>query len=924
VDAAYSDYVKRFGLLLLLVAAPLGLAQDEYDEHDSRNLSYEKLRCPKGSPADPKAPNTKGRMDREWSQVCRNSQKMECFFKRHANSWQITCSMCAKETKCCSKPMETLANGSEILSLLKSQEKIGGKTIELAYSPHFCVLMDHRSLKIKTRGGAPRIASKHELLHLMLQRAEMARLDFSKTFGTVYEGRSVMVMSRSDSVQRAFSQHYFGHQRTNILRGYGDGTKIANGLCGNGFSITGKSDDDLHFRMRHMIGHLLITTYVSANPHEKYCPAWIDKGAAHWLCKLHPRAKNFATFCQHEGAVSTSGGSRGGARGGGGPSPGGGGASGGGPTVSGSGSKWDIKARKIALRGPKKDPVEKMFRASTIREVDFNLHVRGWSWFDVFAREEKERFVQFIQALRRATDPRIAAKEAWGQPPEKVDERWREFVLGKRRKVEATTREKENEKDTDAATAQELADLARETDIQLLAGRVRGLDRCQNVKTARLLVQLADKRDSDRARAVIALVLGRTESDEVKAYLRGAGYEKAGKMGRAIVCRTIGELGDKEAIPVIRTGLDDSFWLVKANAARALAQLEDTDSIDRLAKMAASDGTGKVRIAAMDALAAFGATARKSAPVFQDNLKHTQWQIKVATCDALKALGNTKPVELLIDRYETEGGRVKEDVLETLQALTGMDRKWSPNTWREWWKKAKKWKDLEDKSRKELGKQGPAPKDDRYSSQKKKKPHYYGIRIYARTVGYVLDISASMNQGFKLAPEWEQKLGHKIDATTRIGVSRAEIAHSIAGLDPRTRLNLVFFNNRARDLQGEKHRHQGADQLLRRIAPDSRDAGRVRRLGRRVRRHPRHALFPDGRLTHGRGDHEGGRAFGLVPGAKSLRASPGSCDRDGPNRRGSGVPAEARGAESREVRALNRRLLGTALGSELWALGGPP
>ena len=59
---------------------------------------------------------------------------------------------------------------------------------------------------------------------------------------------------------------------------------------------------------------------------------------------------------------------------------------------SGSGAKWHIKAKKIALRGERKDPVEKMFRASKSKEVDFNLHVRGWSWFEVFTKEEKEYY----------------------------------------------------------------------------------------------------------------------------------------------------------------------------------------------------------------------------------------------------------------------------------------------------------------------------------------------------------------------------------------------------------------------------------------------------------------------------------------------------------------------------------------------------
>ena len=780
--------------------APLVWAQDEFSD-EWQQLTYEKLRCPKRGPADPLPPNTKGRMDSDWSQICRNSMKMDCFLKRHANSWQITCSLCAKQTKCCSKPMAHGEFDNDILTKVKEQKRIAGKGVEMAFSPHFVVLLDHRSLKIKTRGGAPRVAKKHELLHLFLQRAEMTRRDFEKVFGGAYNGRSAMVMMRSDSAQRAVSAHYFGSARTNVLRGYGGSGKIAGGLAGNGFSISGKSDDSLHFQMRHMIGHLLITTYNGANPHPKYCPAWMDKGCAHWLCKTHPRAKNFATFCQHEGVSTTSGGAGRSGGGGGGPrSPGGGGASSGGPSVSGSGSNWHKKAKRIAIAGPKRDPVEKMFRAATAREVDFELHVRGWSWFDVFTREEKEPFVKFIRLLREAKDPRIAAKEAWGQAPELVDDRWRERVLGKRKKVEASKKEKTKPGEVGAASGRELADIAAELDMQLLAGRVRGLERCQNVKTAKVIVELLDKRDSDRVREVVALVLGRTENEEVLAYLRERGYERAGKMGRAYLCRTFGETGDKEAIPVLRKALGDGFWLVKANAARALAELEDKQSIDRLGKMAAS-GSGKLRIGALDALASFGADARKTVPLFQDNLKSSQWQVKVATCDAMKAIGSTAPVELLIDRYEIEGGRVKEDVLETLQELTGMDRKWAPDTWRTWWKKAKKWKDLEERSKKQLEGEGRTPKrsnDDRYASGKKKKPHYYGIRIYARTVGYVLDISASMNQGFRVSEEWQKRLGHKLTGRTRIDVCRQELAHSIRGLDPRTRLNLVFFNDRAR------------------------------------------------------------------------------------------------------------------------------
>jgi hypothetical protein len=127
-----------------------------------------------------------------------------------------------------------------------------------------------------------------------------------------------------------------------------------------------------------------------------------------------------------------------------------------------------MKAQKIARIGPKKDPVEAMFQAATAKQLDFEKHVRAWSWFDVFTREEKEPFAKFIQGLRKAEEPRAAAKEAWGQAPEIVDDRWREFVLGKRDTAAATDKEKEKEKELGEATSRELQDIGAEVDLQLL------------------------------------------------------------------------------------------------------------------------------------------------------------------------------------------------------------------------------------------------------------------------------------------------------------------------------------------------------------------------------------------------------------------------------------------------------------------------
>ena len=383
---------------------------------------------------------------------------------------------------------------------LAKQKNIGGKYTEMAMSPNFVVISDLRQLKIVTSRGAPRPLSQHEMLHLYLQRAEQARAEWTEVFGAPGGHRWMMVLVRSESTRKAFSQVHFGNSGTNLL--YGGGKGKLGGLAGVGFILDGRDDDALHFRCRHMIGHLCIAAFHNGNSSAKYLPQWLFRGSAHWLCKTHPRARDAVYYCSFEGV-----------------------------TVNGSGKRWKARAAKIAARGPDRDPVERMLQAATAKSMNLAMHIRSWSWFEIFTKEEREPFVRFVRLLREAREPRLAAKEAWGQPPEAVDDRWRERARGKRRKVTASNKEKEKDADVDAATSRLLRSIGRETDVQLLASRIRGLDRCQNVRTARLLISLLDTRDSDRVREVIARVLSRTTDDEVRAFLRGKGFERADVRG---------------------------------------------------------------------------------------------------------------------------------------------------------------------------------------------------------------------------------------------------------------------------------------------------------------------------------------------------------------------------------------------------------
>ncbi len=770
-----------FLALALLATAPFaqevaGALKCSCREHYA---TYTALRCPKKAPADPTRCEVanKGLTCKTWKAPSKDGYgagNMESFLLRHAAAWHVECSLCAKAL--ISKKAAPRPEHAEMIAVAAKMKRVGGKRIEAARSHNYLFVTDLPPLKITTAGGGFRMASRHELLHLYLQRAEIARLQWVDVFGEPRHHRSAIVLSKSDSVRSRFASILIGNPQGNLLFGGGSKGKLDDAT--NGFCLAARSDDDLHFNTRHMIGHLCISTYHNGSPFPKHLPQWIFRGSAHWLCKIHPRARDHAFFCAQEGV-----------------------------TVSGSGARWSGKARKIAARGPDRDPVERMFQAATAKQMSFNMHVRSWSWFNVFIDGEREPFVRFVQSLRDAQEARVAAKAAWGQAPEYVDDRWREAVLGKRRNVEATDKEKSKESEIDEASGRELRGIAKETDLQLLASKIRGLERCQNIKTARLIVSLLDSRSSDRVQEVAYLVLGRTTDEEVMAYLRGKGYARAGKYGKATLCRVFGANKDAAAKELLRNAMSESFWLVKANAIRALSQLGDVDSIPAIAEVAGARGNGKVRIAAMNALGRFGRVAENTIPKFERNLMDSKWQVKVATCDTFRSIGSTKALDMLIGRMSSEGGRVRDEINRSVYQLAGMERDWTQDQWAKWWNHMKKFRDLEkrmkdvlDAEKKRREKEMPA-KDGRRTvagPRKTKPPTYYGIKVYARAVGYVIDYSLSMNQGFSVSKEWQQRLGRVYNGRTRMEVVKEEIAQALKELDPRTRVNMVFFNDRVR------------------------------------------------------------------------------------------------------------------------------
>jgi hypothetical protein len=183
----------------------------------------------------------------------------------------------------------------------------------------------------------------------------------------------------------------------------------------------------------------------------------------------------------------------------------------------------------------------------------------------------------------------------------------------------------------------------------------------------------------------------------------------------------------------------------------------------------------------------FGHRAAFSWKPVSDALSHPAWQVRSAAAVCLGALGDMRGVEPLIDRMTIETGRIRRDIRRALKRITRDDLGNDPKVWRDWW----------DKEVERAGGQPTRPGEGREipaGEHTYSEPTYYGIRVYSRGVGYVVDTSSSMVYEIELDPAWLKR--HRRDyghLAVKADLARKEIEASLSSLDPRTSFNVYFF-----------------------------------------------------------------------------------------------------------------------------------
>jgi HEAT repeat protein len=700
-----------------------------------------------------------------WSAACMGSQKEECFWKRHAASWGISCAACVADVECdACNPILQLPN-AELAAELKRQTELETGTskrkVAVGWTKHFYLVTDMPNLKLLTQEGGPRVAHHHALVHLCLQRAEKARDDFTSVWGDeVSQGKPMAIYLANRRSQRdAWQGAYFGNPRTNMVFGGGAG-RIAGGFCWNGFALSAdehNTDRDLHAAVRHMIGHILFSCWHGVNGHTKTCPKWAFAGVADWLCKIDPLFVDHTVFCHDEGT--------------------------GGP--SGTPKDWDKRAAAIAAG--KRDPIERLFGLASLSHMSHGDLVRSWSYMDVMLREDRERWLAVMRSLRDGEEHQTAFQKGLGMTPDQFDARWAERLTGKRRSMSDQPSDAGDEED--GPNAAQRRRIRAETDETLLAALLRGLDRVTDVKTADLVLSKLAM-DSDLIRETVVVLFLKTEKPEIVDFLREKGLAGGPSIERAYVARILGELKHAPARPALEAMLSDPHWLARANAAQALSRIGDAASLPLLVSQLEDDNP-KAWISKADAVAGFGKVAAKATLPLASRLAAPDWQVRLTACRALAACGDKDAMDPLIERLATEGGRLKREIHSALKAVSGETFSDNAQAWRDWWNRQKP--------------RGLPPKleqpveDPNYAPPKREpeEPHYYGQRIFSQSVGFVIDVSKSMETQIVIPPDALEKFG-PLKSGLRIDVAKQAVIQAIQKLDPRTRMNIVFFSTRVR------------------------------------------------------------------------------------------------------------------------------
>lgn len=212
-----------------------------------------------------------------------------------------------------------------------------------------------------------------------------------------------------------------------------------------------------------------------------------------------------------------------------------------------------------------------------------------------------------------------------------------------------------------------------------------------------------------------------------------------------------------------------------------VAVLEGAGAVDlpavreALRKVLVDDKDVKARLAALEALVELA-----DLPAIEVArtrlLAHENWRVRVAAVSALARVPQKESIAPLIQALGVEQGRVREDVAQALQQLTGQTLAMSAPVWQQWWDGAQATFVVADAAGRRK------PRVAAWEQQGEGKVSFYGITSVSKRVCFVLDVSLSMREPISSKSQ-----------RTKIDVAKEQLKQAIAGLSDGDQFAVVVF-----------------------------------------------------------------------------------------------------------------------------------
>lgn len=266
-----------------------------------------------------------------------------------------------------------------------------------------------------------------------------------------------------------------------------------------------------------------------------------------------------------------------------------------------------------------------------------------------------------------------------------------------------------------------------------------------------------------------------------------------------------------KVVEVLLTQLGHDDPRTRTTAAWALSQIGDLPA--ELAPhliMLANDPRYPIRLHVATALSQFP-ESNEAFRVCTKLLQDSQWSVRSSAVASLLLFRRVESIGPLVNRVDTEVGRVQDDAVEALCQLTGEDFGPARSIWRKWFE------DLPEDyilPAAEVASEKLAKRRERRA-----KGHdsivtsvYHGVQVPKGGVIFVMDISGSMTEPFADGETYYQHFSNALIET-------------IALLDKETRFNIVLFSGGVKPwkeelLAGTPENAQEARLFLENVRPD--------------------------------------------------------------------------------------------------------